>query len=69
LLEESKDGKHNDKYYVNLLKITQIDSETIALRPGKASSLIGKKFELCTYDSDGNSHSKIELEVTKSNAT
>ena len=68
LSDDSKNDKHPDSYYVNLVRIVQIDAETIALRPGKASSLVGKKFELCTYDSDGNSYSKIELEVSQ-NAT
>lgn len=63
LSPSSSDALHKDEYYVNLMKITQIDSETIAIKPGKASSLIGKKFELCTYDANGNSHSKVELEV------
>jgi hypothetical protein len=63
-MDAYKDNLHSDDYYINLIKIVQIDANTIAIKPGKASSLLGKHFELCTYDGDGNSYSKVELEVT-----
>lgn len=59
----ASDGKHPNSYYENLLKIRDIDSFTISITAGKAKSLIGKSFVLCTYDSNGNEHSKITLEV------
>ena len=46
------------------MKITQMDNVAISIKPGKARSLIGKKFKLCVYDADGNSHSVVGLEVS-----
>ena len=54
---------HEDSYYEHLMKITLMDNTSISIKPGKARSIIGKKFKLCIYDADGNSHSVIGLEV------
>lgn len=51
------------KYYERLLVLTKFDSQTIAIRPGKASSLIGKQFKLTVQDAYGSYKSEIELEV------
>lgn len=62
--DQSKSSYHEDSYYEHLMKITQMDNVAISIKPGKARSLIGKKFKLCIYDADGNSHSVVGLEVS-----
>lgn len=51
------------RYYEKLLVLTKYDSQTLGLRPGKASSLIGKRFNLTVQDAAGLYKSEIELEV------
>jgi len=50
-------------YYCNLLKVTKFDNKTISIKPSKAKSLIGKRFNLSVCDTSGNYYSSIELEV------
>ena len=51
-------------YYEKLVKITELDDYTVSIRPGKANSLIGKKFRLTVQDLSGNYYSStIELTV------
>lgn len=51
------------KYYTNLLSVTEFDDSVVAVKPGKAGSLSGKKFRLSVCDKDGNYYSSIDLEV------
>lgn len=53
------------KYYERLLVLTKYDSQILAIKPGKASSLVGKKFKLVVQDELGSYRSEIELEVLK----
>ena len=50
-------------YYEGLMKVDNIDKSTISIKPGKANSLIGKKFILSVEDNSGFDHTSIELEV------
>lgn len=52
-------------YYEGLMKITVMDNVTISIKPGKANSLIGKRFILSATDNNGDNHSSIVLEVEK----
>lgn len=52
-------------YYEGLMKITVMDNITISIKPGKANSLIGKRFILSATDNNGDNHSSIVLEVEK----
>ena len=51
------------KYYTNLLSVTEFDDSVVAIKPGKAGSLSGKKFRLSVSDKNGNYYSSIDLEV------
>ena len=52
-------------YYERLIKINQFDKLTISIKPGKATSLKGKKFILSVSDYNGDYYSSIDLEVAK----
>lgn len=52
-------------YYEGLMKITVMDNVTISIKPGKANSLIGKRFILSATGNNGDNHSSIVLEVEK----
>lgn len=60
-------GNYTDEevqYYEKLVKVTELDDHTVAIRPGKANSLIGKQFRLTVQDLSGNYYSStIELTV------
>ena len=58
-------SKEEITYYEGLMKLTKFDAFTLAIKPGKASSLKDKKFVLCVSDIKGNYHSSIDLEVAK----
>mgnify|MGYP003290502752 FL=1 len=58
----SNTGKE-PSYYENLLKITEFDDTTIALRPSKASSLKGLQFKLIVSDINKDYESYALLEV------
>ena len=61
-------GEYSDedkKYYEGLIKITEFNNSSISIKPGKANSLIGKKFLLSVSDKQGNYYSSIEVEVVK----
>ena len=62
-----KDGLSEDEiaYYEGLIKLTKFDESTLAVKPGKASSLKGKKFVLRVCDIGGNYRSSIEVEVAE----
>ena len=64
---KNKDGLSEEEiaYYEGLIKLTKFDESTLAIKPGKASSLKGKEFVLCVCDIKGNYHSSIELGVVK----
>ena len=67
LIDESHSISDKDKvYYEGLISITKFDNNVIAIRPAKANSLKGKKFELCVSDSNGDYFSSIVLEVAES---
>lgn len=63
ILNNPEDYEKSSSYYENLLKMEQIDSHTLLLKPGKAKSLIGKTFTLSVSDEKGEYYSSIELEV------
>ena len=52
------------KYYCGLIKVSQYNDNTVRIKPGKAKSLVGKKFNLSIIDHSGFYHSSIELEVS-----
>lgn len=52
-------------YYENLIKLDKVGHDTLALRPGKANSLIGKQFKLTAHDPDGICSSQIVVEVSE----
>ena len=57
-------GNEDEKeYYEGLLKIDEINHTTLSLKPGKAKSLIGKKFTLSVFDENDELYSSIDLEV------
>lgn len=56
------DEEHD--YYCGLIKLTQYNDFTVSVKPGKAKSLIGKKFILSAVDHSGYYYSSIELEVS-----
>ena len=53
------------KYYEGLIKLTNYDGNVIAVKPSKASSLIGKHFILTAISEDGKYKADIEWEVDK----
>ncbi|SDW46726.1 hypothetical protein SAMN05216391_108114 [Lachnospiraceae bacterium KHCPX20] len=56
----------NEKaYYIKLLTINTLDEMTISIKPGKANSLIGKKFKLTVTSENGDYASSVKLEVEK----
>lgn len=65
---EDPDGQYSDKdklYYEQLIKVNEFDRATVAIRPAKAYSLIGKSFNLCVSDLNGEYHSSIALGVIR----
>lgn len=50
-------------YYEGLISLTKFDDSILALKPGKAKSLLGKGFNLCVCDENGDYHSSITVEV------
>ncbi len=63
LNEESADKKHPKTYYEKLVRIAEQDDGSVIVKLGKAPSLVGKSFTLCTYDESGNTYSEMRLEV------
>lgn len=63
LINTDNMGKEDVAYYEGLMKLTKFDTSTVALKPGKASSLRGKRFLLSISDVDGEYMSAIEVEV------
>lgn len=64
LLDKTSEFSDEEKsYYEGLMKLTIMDNVTVSLKPGKAHSLIGKKFILSATDNNGDNHSSIEVEV------
>lgn len=64
LLDKTSEFSDEEKsYYEGLMKLTVMDNVTISLKPGKAHSLIGKRFILSATDNNGDNHSSIEVEV------
>lgn len=61
--EEHIYSEKDKKYYEGLLSLTDFNDNVLAIKPGKAKSLIGKKFKLCTCDDYGDYYSSIILEV------
>lgn len=51
-------------YYCGLIKLTQYNDTTVVVKPGKAKSLINKRFVLSVVDHSGLHYSSIELEVS-----
>lgn len=58
-------SEEDSAYYVGLINLTKFDKSTLAVKPGKASSLRGKKFILSVSDSYGEYYSSVELEVAE----
>lgn len=50
-------------YYEGLISLTPFDDSVLALKPGKAKSLLGKGFNLCVCDKNGDYHSSVTVEV------
>ncbi len=63
LMDDSMDDKHPASYYEKLMRITNIDDTTIMITPGKAGSLVGKRFSLCAFFSESNIHTSIIIQV------
>lgn len=63
LMDESKDDNHPTSYYEKLMRITTIDDTTIKLTPGKAGSLIGKRFVLSAFFNENDTHTSIIVQV------
>lgn len=61
--KNSEYTEEEKSYYEGLIKLTVMDNVTISLKPGKAHSLIGKRFNLSATDNNGDNHSSIEVEV------
>ncbi len=57
------DLDNDEKYYVNLLKVTSFEDNTMIIRPSKANSIKGKYFIISVSDSDGNYTSSTKVEV------
>lgn len=51
-----------------LIKLTEYDDNVIAIKPAKADSLIGKRFQLIASQDNGNYTANIEWEVTDNEA-
>ena len=65
LIDENGEFTEEDhKYYCGLIKVSQYNDNTVCIKPGKAKSLVGKKFILSIVDHSGFYHSSIELEVS-----
>ena len=65
LVDENGEFTEEDhKYYCGLIKVSQYNDNTVCIKPGKAKSLVGKKFILSIVDHSGFYHSSIELEVS-----
>ena len=61
-----KNNKYSEKetsYYNGLIKLTVLDNASISIKPGKAKSLIGKRFTLTATDNNGDNLSSLILEV------
>lgn len=57
-------SEKDKKYYEGLIKITEFDNETISIKPGKAKSLLDKKFTLSVCEKEtGDYYSSCTLEV------
>ena len=63
LIDDQNYSQEDVKYYTNLLSVTEFDNSVVAIKPGKAGSLSGKKFRLSVSDKNGNYYSSIDLEV------
>ena len=63
LINDSDYTVDDVNYYTNLVTVTEFDDSVVALKPGKAGSLTGKKFRLSVSDNKGNYYSSIDLEV------
>lgn len=56
-------GNEDKDYYEGLFKMEEVNDTTLSLKPGKAKSLIGKKFTLSVFDEHDALYSSIDLEV------
>lgn len=64
IIDGTNQYSESDKnYYQNLIKLTAYSDDVIAVRPGKAGSLVGKQFELIVSQTDGIGKSSLMLEV------
>lgn len=63
LIDDQDYAQDEIKYYTNLMFLTEFDESVVAVKPGKAGSLSGKKFRLSVSDKNGNYYSSIDLEV------
>lgn len=61
--ENNEYSERETSYYNGLMKITVLDNVSISIKPGKAKSLIGKRFTLSATDNNGDNLSSIILEV------
>lgn len=57
-------NNENTSYYEGLIKIKELNSTAVSLKPSKAKSLIGKRFRLSVSDENGCYYSSIDLEVS-----
>ena len=64
LLDKNNEySERETSYYNGLMKITVLDNTSVSIKPGKAKSLIGKRFTLTATDNNGDNISSIVLEV------
>lgn len=62
-IELDDNSENNKDYYVNLLKVTSFEDNTMIIRPSKANSIKGKYFTISVSDSEGNYTSSTTVEV------
>lgn len=62
---ENEYSEEDKKYYEGLIKLNKFDSHILAIKPGKAKSLKGKKYALSVCDYDGEYYSSIVVEVSE----
>lgn len=64
LIDENNEySEEQRKYYVGLIKVNEFEDHSVSIKPGKASSLKGKKFKLVVSDLNGNYYATYDLEV------
>lgn len=60
---ESSVSTEDAQYYCGLIKLSRYSDSIVSVKPGKAKSLIGKKFRLVMADTDHSCAGSLDLEV------